>query len=1261
LLPYAYTFELECASGAAARALRWCLQGRRGASQPWRTLDARELKPAPAPAATAQWLSFLPPAATGAGFTALRLIVRDAAGAVGGGHARRWPARGGLCLRRWRVWCAGPDTPRAPVAAPRISLTLCGAAGLRRLRVTTSDGAVDAVSARVVGHGVTSAAVALARGARAGGGGEEWIAGLWVNGELAELVDVGRAYAAPLFRRGEAVPFGEESGGGDGGGGGEHPSAWVVRGTAPPAHLMVCPDGAGGPQLQFSAPHGGCAFTLAAQLLAGGAPPPSWLLEREGAPAAAFPLCALAADADPAQQVAGFEGVIWGAARVERVPLPGGAPTAAAGWAAAAEAARAASAFVAAEARRAALPPPCAPATAPLSAPFDTLAAPLSAPFDTLEAVALWQPSRAIHGALRSAVPVRRRYAPAPAPPPPRARGLHAWGVGQGLFAADSPLVLYCHDCGPTVYVEDAAPEGVAAPRCATSAHGGGGGGAPMGHAFRAEAGLSHCDVFSYFSHARVSPPPRGWVEAAHAAGALALGAVVTEWAAGEAGNELLTEGVAEALGELAHWLGFDGWLVNVEAAALAGEGEGEGGGGGGGGGGPVCAPAARILRFLGALRGGPRSPLALWYDSTDASTGAVAWANALTPANAPFFAAADAIFLNYAWSARGLRASAAAAGARARDVLVGVDVWGRGCPGGGGWRTGGAAAAAVASGTSLALFAPAWTYEAGGGCEGGADAARALEEKLWWGATQLLEEEEELKAATEAEVGGAAAALHATPLPLANAAWEALPPPVHRALRDTSPRALEAAALWGWAPSGRCGGGGGGGGGGGWAVEAVPAEEGGAAAWAARQRRALLGSGVGGCEAGRGGAEEALAAALAAEDGAPEADAPAPAHLVASFGWCHAWQDVDVVAPEGGEGGGASPLWAVATVWVRGTPPNCADPFKVELSLRGGGGGGGATCSAACSAACEGVAGEQWARVAVALLLLPAAGAPRLRLSLGAIDAEHWQGHFGARLQRPRLWLVRQGGAAPPPPRPPRGGATTLSAAVGGPRSAFSAPPYYTCWDVGAGCRLWEGGRVVDYRPWVRLGAAQRAPAFPGALAVAAGCAPLGAAVAAAPALAPPAAALRGAQGGSGGEEEEKVVVEGAGGGAAGAFLVHTAAWTGGAAALLRGARAAAPTILRLLPAAATLEAGRAWTITLIFPAPAGADGWPTPVLLPALAPSALEAWAPCGEGGGGAQWLRARWRFEAAGARVDVEGVGVALRGEAVVGALYVEETPT
>ena len=52
------------------------------------------------------------------------------------------------------------------------------------------------------------------------------------------------------------------------------------------------------------------------------------------------------------------------------------------------------------------------------------------------------------------------------------------------------------------------------------------------------------------------------------------------------------------------------------------------------------------------------------------------------------FFDLCDGIFLNYNWNEERLRSSSTLAGGRKGEVYVGIDVFGRGCPGGGGYNS---------------------------------------------------------------------------------------------------------------------------------------------------------------------------------------------------------------------------------------------------------------------------------------------------------------------------------------------------------------------------------------------------------------------------------------------------------------------------------------------------------------------------------------------------------------------------------------------
>ncbi|XP_063619019.1 cytosolic endo-beta-N-acetylglucosaminidase [Cydia splendana] len=208
-------------------------------------------------------------------------------------------------------------------------------------------------------------------------------------------------------------------------------------------------------------------------------------------------------------------------------------------------------------------------------------------------------------------------------------------------------------------------------------------------------------DIFCYFSHHFVTVPPLGWINVGHAHGVKVIGTVITEWGDGaDIWEELLSEpeawkGFASNLVAIAKTLKFDGYLLNVENK--------------------ITKPAELVefVRYLHTLLHSeiPDSEL-IWYDSVTVA-GELAWQNTLNDKNKAFFEACDGIFTNYAWSSRHVRGARAAAGARRRDVFVGVDVWGRNFLGGGQFNTQEAVKVAHKHGLSLAIFAPAWTHEA--------------------------------------------------------------------------------------------------------------------------------------------------------------------------------------------------------------------------------------------------------------------------------------------------------------------------------------------------------------------------------------------------------------------------------------------------------------------------------------------------------------------------------------------------------------------
>lgn len=227
-----------------------------------------------------------------------------------------------------------------------------------------------------------------------------------------------------------------------------------------------------------------------------------------------------------------------------------------------------------------------------------------------------------------------------------------------------------------------------------------------------------YVDTFIYFAHARVAYPPPGWTDSAHRNGVRSLATFNIEGESEESRKELRAllddasqrRAYARQLARIAGAYGFDGYLVNIETA-LPGNSERK------------KRRARSLQRFVGELRREMRkvTPTAtvIWYDSIVRS-GKLLYQNELNGQNAPFFAAAGNITVNYDWSppydAGSPRHSARMAGDRARHVYSSVDVFCRQsereyC----GFRSFLGARAAFSAGTSFGVFGPAWTYEGDG------------------------------------------------------------------------------------------------------------------------------------------------------------------------------------------------------------------------------------------------------------------------------------------------------------------------------------------------------------------------------------------------------------------------------------------------------------------------------------------------------------------------------------------------------------------
>ncbi|XP_055328194.1 cytosolic endo-beta-N-acetylglucosaminidase-like [Paramacrobiotus metropolitanus] len=213
--------------------------------------------------------------------------------------------------------------------------------------------------------------------------------------------------------------------------------------------------------------------------------------------------------------------------------------------------------------------------------------------------------------------------------------------------------------------------------------------------------------AFIYFSHNLVTIPPTGWINAAHKNGVSVFGTFITEWDDGKAiwqrllNDENLLTRVASLLVQIADYYGFEGWLINIENSIEP-------------------ENVDQVVNFLRLLHQRsrlvchrPQKPLSvIWYDSITIK-GSLKWQNCLNEENMKFFHVVDGIFLNYNWSLSDLaKAKKTATPYRKYDVFVGVDVFGRGCYGGGGWNTNLALEVINDHDMSVALFAPGWVLE---------------------------------------------------------------------------------------------------------------------------------------------------------------------------------------------------------------------------------------------------------------------------------------------------------------------------------------------------------------------------------------------------------------------------------------------------------------------------------------------------------------------------------------------------------------------
>ncbi|KZT59103.1 glycoside hydrolase family 85 protein [Calocera cornea HHB12733] len=225
-------------------------------------------------------------------------------------------------------------------------------------------------------------------------------------------------------------------------------------------------------------------------------------------------------------------------------------------------------------------------------------------------------------------------------------------------------------------------------------------------------------DVFIYFSHYRVGPPPRTWINAGHRQGCKVLGVLIFEPGNGEDDQYRLFQDehgkletkYAKYLVDLCEQRGFDGWLINLELR--------------------FYQHVKHLREWLAYLTKESRDRLGhsrsciMWYDSIT-TWGWRSHQNTLTAQNAPFFLASDMLHTNYWYDPKKIKAAeeclakSDGGGRPATDIAFGIDVWGRGTYKDGGYKS----CLAIddirrvtpqGRNFSTSLFGPAYLWECG-------------------------------------------------------------------------------------------------------------------------------------------------------------------------------------------------------------------------------------------------------------------------------------------------------------------------------------------------------------------------------------------------------------------------------------------------------------------------------------------------------------------------------------------------------------------
>lgn len=209
-----------------------------------------------------------------------------------------------------------------------------------------------------------------------------------------------------------------------------------------------------------------------------------------------------------------------------------------------------------------------------------------------------------------------------------------------------------------------------------------------------------YIDMFIYFSHHFVTIPPETWINAAHENNCRMLGTFITEWNEGkEICEKILVSDemidlVVDKLVDITLFFKFDGWLINIENVITN-----------------VSRLESLVKKLTLKLKEIDQDLYkVIWYDSV-INTGELKWQNELNEKNECFFNVCDGIFINYTWKDENLQQCQKYSD-RLNDIFIGVDVFGRGCLGDGGFNTNIAINKLNEYNLNCALFAPGWLHE---------------------------------------------------------------------------------------------------------------------------------------------------------------------------------------------------------------------------------------------------------------------------------------------------------------------------------------------------------------------------------------------------------------------------------------------------------------------------------------------------------------------------------------------------------------------